>query len=67
MQLNHDELGLILEGLSDYEQRLCVYWAKASEANSTALLVSLCEDLRQVRNLADRVSTAILVPTSVEA
>ena len=61
MQLTNDDLGILLLALNDRENVLALDWENANRANSTALMLRLCGQLREVRALADEIANHMLV------
>ncbi len=52
MQLTAAEIKIVLDALNDREGVLSSDWEAASRTNSFALMMSLCDQLREVRNLS---------------
>jgi len=55
------ELNLILTALNDREGVLSSDWEAANRANSNALMIKLRNEMREVRNLADKIENQLIV------
>jgi len=67
MQINTNELEIILLALNDREGCLSTDWENASKANSVSLMLSLCDELRELRKLADKIGNSLIVAKKLAA
>lgn len=60
MELTTAELNLLLLlALNDREGVLSTDWQRASDKDSTSLMMTLCEELREVRTLSYKLTAAV--------
>lgn len=52
------EIQILIDALNDRESVLAASWQKACDANSMAQMTGMCQKLRELRALADKLRAA---------